>query len=137
MFNHEALLVNTTKGLQYQFIKFSQKNNPSGANGNLNSLIIPVPPDPKGNFMKNICSKVRININDYDIVNHSRRTIPIIYLFCKDIPIITAISITGHKSESLYHIYSKPSEQQKMDALSILINVVDFSESQDNEDDGI
>ncbi|CAG8793668.1 26435_t:CDS:2, partial [Gigaspora margarita] len=158
MFNHDALSVNTANCIQ--FTKFSQKNDPGGIEGNLDSLMIPVPPDPEGylgpihdiklylnrrptncacqflhlkinkdiheyedgkwyldaklgqnscsNFMKNICSEVEINIKDHDIVNHSGRTTPII-----------------------------PSEQQKMDALSTLINVVDLPESQNNEDDGI
>ncbi|CAG8832587.1 45798_t:CDS:2, partial [Gigaspora margarita] len=89
------------------------------------------------NFMKNICSEVGIIIKDCDIVNHSGRTTPITHLFCEGIPIVTSMSITGHKSESSYRIYSRPSEQQKMDVLSTLINVVDLPESQNNEDDGI
>ncbi|CAG8541842.1 1860_t:CDS:2 [Cetraspora pellucida] len=108
IFNHKTLSINTAKGLQYQvliwccllfaprggehsqmkvmqftflsnggiqFTKFSQKNDPSGIEGNLDSLIIPVPADPEG-----------------------------------------------------------PSEQQKKDALSTLISVVDLQESQDNDD---
>ncbi|CAG8850386.1 21164_t:CDS:1, partial [Racocetra persica] len=43
------------------------------------------------------------------------------------------MSITGHKSKSSYRIYSRPSEQQKKDALSTLISVVDLPESQDND----
>ncbi|CAG8829275.1 14601_t:CDS:1, partial [Racocetra persica] len=81
IFNHEALSINTAKGLQYQvfmwccllfalsggehsqmkvtwftflsdggiqFTKFSQKNNPSSIEGNLDSLMIPVLADPEG-----------------------------------------------------------------------------------------
>ncbi|CAG8774539.1 26390_t:CDS:2, partial [Racocetra persica] len=135
---------------EIQFTKFSQKNDPGGIEENLDSLIIPVPADPKGylgpwyldvklgqnscnNFMKNICFNVGINIKDYDIINHSERTTPITYLFREGIPIVTLMSITGHKSESSYRIYSRPSEQQKKDVLSTLISVVDLSESQDND----
>ncbi|CAG8499605.1 41064_t:CDS:2 [Gigaspora margarita] len=170
IFNHNALSVNTTKGIQ--FTKFSQKNDPGGIEENLDLLMILEPLDSEGylgpihdiklylnrrptncnskwyldaklgqnlcsNFMKNICSKVGINIKDHDIVNHSEKTKPIMHLFREGILIITLISITGHKSESSYHIYSRPSEQQKMDILSILINVVDLPESQNNKDDSI
>ncbi|CAG8788206.1 27179_t:CDS:2, partial [Racocetra persica] len=51
MFNHEALSINTAKDLQYRglrFNKFSQKNDPGGIDGNLDSLVIPVPADPEG-----------------------------------------------------------------------------------------
>ncbi|CAG8807596.1 6013_t:CDS:2, partial [Racocetra fulgida] len=172
-----------------QFMKFSQKNDPGGIEGNLDSLIISVPADLKGylgpvhniklylskrpancacqflhlkinkniheykngkwyfdaklgqnscsNFMKSICTEVGINIKDRDIVNHSGRTTPITHLFHEGIPIVTSMSITGHKSESSYCIYSRPSEQQKKDALSTLIDVVDLPESQNNEDNDV
>lgn len=81
MFNHEALSINTAKGLQYRvfmwccllfaprggehaqmkvnqfvflddeglrFNKFSQKNDPGGIDGNLDSLVIPVSADSEG-----------------------------------------------------------------------------------------
>ncbi|CAG8798605.1 4710_t:CDS:2, partial [Gigaspora margarita] len=124
IFNHEALSINTAKGIQ--LTKFSQKNDTGGIEGNLDSLVIPVPADPEGfmgphkdgkwhlnaklgqnscsNFMKNICSEVGINIKDRDIVNHSGRTTPITHLF-------------------------------RERSLSMLINVVDLPESQD--DDGV
>ncbi|CAG8824151.1 783_t:CDS:1, partial [Dentiscutata erythropus] len=89
------------------------------------------------NFMKNICSQVGINLKDRNIVNHSGRTTPITHLFCEGILIVTSISITGHKSESSYHIYSRLSEQQKKDVLSTLIDVVDLPESQNNEDNDV
>ena len=87
--------------------------------------------------MKIICSEVGINLKDRNIVNHSGRTTPITHLFREGIPIVTSMSITGHKSESSYCIYSRPSEQQKKDALSTLIDVVDLPESQDNEDNDV
>ncbi|CAG8847777.1 2654_t:CDS:2, partial [Gigaspora margarita] len=59
------------------------------------------------NFMKNICSEVKINIKDRDIINHLERTTPIIHLFCE--------------------------ASNKKNALSMLINVVDLLESQDND----
>ncbi|CAG8453849.1 4382_t:CDS:2 [Scutellospora calospora] len=51
------------------------------------------------------------------------------------IPVITSMSITDHKSESSYRIYTKPSEQQKKNTLSSLINVVNLSEAQDLHND--
>ncbi|CAG8803982.1 16382_t:CDS:2, partial [Gigaspora margarita] len=51
----------------------------------------------------------------------------------RSISIVTSMSITGYKSESSYCKYLKPSKQQKKDALSMLINVVDLPESQDND----
>ncbi|CAG8847634.1 22711_t:CDS:2, partial [Racocetra persica] len=72
-----------------------------------------------------------------NIINHSGRTTPITHLFREGIPIVTSMSITGHKSESSYRIYSRPSEQQKKDALSILIDVVDLPESQNKEDNDV
>ncbi|CAG8799124.1 38929_t:CDS:2, partial [Gigaspora margarita] len=136
IFNHKALLINIVKGSNIgdkglQFMKFFQKNDPSGIEENLDKLIIPVLSDPEeylepvhniklylskrpyldakleqnsySNFMKNICSEVEINIKDHNIVNYSGRTMPIIYLFRESIPIVTSISITGYKSVSLYH----------------------------------
>jgi hypothetical protein len=71
--------------------------------------------------MKNICKATNINIEGRDIVNHSGRTTPITSLYQAGVPIITSMSITGHKSESSFRIYSKPSNKQKEQALSHLI----------------
>ncbi|CAG8727906.1 28546_t:CDS:2 [Gigaspora margarita] len=54
------------------------------------------------NMMKNICTDVKINIENYNIVNHSGRTTPIIFLFYKGILIVTSMSITGHKTQDLH-----------------------------------
>ncbi|CAG8736700.1 29202_t:CDS:2, partial [Racocetra persica] len=77
--------------------------------------------------------KINKDIYDRDIVNHSERTTPITHLFREGILIVTSMSITSHKSESSYCIYSRPSEQQKKDVLSTLISVTDLPESWDND----
>ncbi|CAG8814777.1 45908_t:CDS:2, partial [Gigaspora margarita] len=190
MFNHEALSINTAKGLQYRvFIWCCLLFAPQGGEhsqmkvAQFDSLVIPVPADPEGylgpihniklylskrpkkctceflhlqinknvqeyaheiwysntklgvntcnNLMKSICNDAGINIENCDIVNHSGRTTPITFLFREGIPVVTSMSITGHKSESSYQIYSRPSKQQKKNVLSTLINVINLSESQD------
>lgn len=75
-------------------------------------------------LMKDICIAVGIDINGRDIVNHSGRSTPITFLFQKGVPTVTTMSITGHKSESSYRIYARPSNQQREDALSLLIDNV-------------
>lgn len=74
--------------------------------------------------MKEICNAVGIDIKGRDIVNHSGRSTPITSLFQKGVAMGTTMSITGHKSESSYRIYARPSNKQKEDALSLLINSV-------------
>ncbi|CAG8731510.1 22591_t:CDS:2, partial [Cetraspora pellucida] len=156
IFNHEALGEHSQmKIIQFtfldnggiQFTKFSQKNDPSGIKGNLDSLIIPIPADPEGYLgpvhdiklylskrpTNCACQFLYLKINK----NIHRRTIPITHLFHEGILIVTSMSITGHKSESSYCIYSRPSEQQKKDALSTLIDIVDLPESQNNEDNNV
>ncbi|CAG8845218.1 2869_t:CDS:2, partial [Gigaspora margarita] len=116
---------------ELQFTKFSQKNDLSGIEENLDSLIIPVPSDPERylepvhniklylskrpinstcqflhlKINKNIheYEDVKINIKDRNIINYSGKTMPITYLFHESIPIVTSMSITSHKSESLYN----------------------------------
>ncbi|CAG8602118.1 4058_t:CDS:2, partial [Racocetra persica] len=83
------------------------------------------------NLMKSIYNDVGINIENRDIVNHSGRTTLITFLFREGVPIVTSMSIRGHKNESSYRIYSRPSEQQKKNALSTLINAVNLPEAQD------
>ncbi|CAG8740121.1 29894_t:CDS:2, partial [Racocetra persica] len=75
-------------------------------------------------LMKNICIAVGIDINGHDIVNHSGRSTPITFLFQKGVPIVTTMSLTGYKSESSYRIYTQPSNQQREDALLLLIDNV-------------
>lgn len=74
--------------------------------------------------MKNICTTVGIELKGRDIVNHSGRSTSITALFRQGTSIVTTMSITGHKSESSYRIYARPSTKQKEDALSQLINGV-------------
>ncbi|CAG8670779.1 15430_t:CDS:2, partial [Racocetra persica] len=131
-----------------QFTKFSQKNDQGGIDGNLDSLTIPVPPDPEGllglihdiklyiehrptNFT---CDYLHLKINKHSktIVKNewyldSKLGIKTCGNFMKSIcnaasvPIITSIAITRHKSESSFRIYSRPSDKQKEDALAFLI----------------
>ncbi|CAG8841061.1 18869_t:CDS:2, partial [Racocetra persica] len=68
-----------------------------------------------------------------DIVNHSGRSTPITFLFQKGVPTVTTMSLTGHKSESSYRIYARPSQQQKEEALSLLINNVGTLPLKDSE----
>ncbi|CAG8834650.1 24837_t:CDS:2, partial [Racocetra persica] len=49
-------------------------------------------------LMKDICIAVGIDINGRDIVNHSGRSTPITFLFQKGVPIVTTISLTGHRN---------------------------------------
>jgi hypothetical protein len=72
--------------------------------------------------MKDLCAAVGIDIKNRDIVNHSGRSIPITFLFQQGVPMATTMAITEHKSESLYRIYAHPSNHQKEEALSLLIN---------------
>ncbi|CAG8703579.1 8589_t:CDS:2, partial [Cetraspora pellucida] len=53
----------------------------------------------------------------------------------KDVTINTTMFITGHKSESSYRIYAHPSNKQKEDALSLLIDSIETlsSDSQESE----
>ncbi|CAG8795999.1 14110_t:CDS:2, partial [Racocetra fulgida] len=74
-----------------------------------------------GNLMKSICNAAGINIQGRDIVNHSGRTTLITSLYQAGVPIITSMSISGHKSESSFRIYSRPSDKQKEEALAFLI----------------
>ncbi|CAG8818140.1 13936_t:CDS:2, partial [Racocetra persica] len=55
---------------------------------------------------------------------HVSRSTSITALFRKGIPLVTTMSITGHKSESSYRIYARPSNKQKKETLSQLINSV-------------
>ncbi|CAG8796759.1 8575_t:CDS:2, partial [Cetraspora pellucida] len=133
IFNHEALSINTAKGIQ--FTKFSQKNDPGSIEGNLDSFIIPVLADPEGYLgpvhnIKLYLSKRPTNCACQFLHLKINKNI-------HGIPIVTLMSITSHKSESSYHIYSRPSEQQKKDALSTLIDVVDLPESQNNKDNDV
>ncbi|CAG8635936.1 12630_t:CDS:2 [Cetraspora pellucida] len=127
-----------------QFAKSHQKNDQGGVDGCSDALVIPIPPDPENYYllkdewyldsqlgekscqslMKNICATVNINLEGRDIVNHSGRSTPITSLFQKGVPTVTTMSLTGHKSELSYRIYAWPSQQQKEEALSLLINNV-------------
>ncbi|CAG8838846.1 35675_t:CDS:2, partial [Gigaspora margarita] len=144
------------------FKKYSQKNDQGGMDGNSDALIVPVPPDPKGSqgpvydiklyFSKrplnSKCPFLHLKINK-KINNYSKDPW---YLntrlgakscgsFMKDIcttkgvAMGTTMSITGHKSESSYRIYARPSNKQKEDALSLLIDSVGTlpSNSQESE----
>jgi hypothetical protein len=82
--------------------------------------------------MKEICTTVGIDLTGRDIVNHSGRSTSITSLFRKGVPMVTTMSLTGHKSESSYHIYARPSNQQKEEALSLLINNVGTLPSSDS-----
>ncbi|CAG8794570.1 12370_t:CDS:2, partial [Racocetra fulgida] len=75
-------------------------------------------------FNTPICNAVGIDIKGRDIVNHLGRSTPITSLFQKGVAMGTTMSITRHKSESSYRIYARPSNKQKEDALSLLINSV-------------
>ncbi|CAG8766940.1 24292_t:CDS:2, partial [Cetraspora pellucida] len=86
------------------FIKNYRKNDQEGIDGNSDALIILVLSNMDGknacrSLMKDICIAVRIDINGHNIVNHSGCSTPITFLFQK-----------------------KPSNQQREDALSLLIN---------------
>ncbi|CAG8654686.1 6425_t:CDS:2 [Cetraspora pellucida] len=70
-------------------------------------------------------SKVEINIEGCNIVNHSGWSIPITFLFQKGVSINIMMFITRHKSESSYRIYAKPFNQQRENAISLLINSVE------------
>ncbi|CAG8607742.1 7812_t:CDS:2 [Diversispora eburnea] len=119
-----------------------------GIDGNLDALVIPLSPNPEGfqepihdikyyfckrpkdykceffHLQINKKQKVGIELGDRDIVNHSGRSTPITKLFWQGVPLVTTMSITGHKSESSYRIYARPSTQQKEEALSLLIDSV-------------
>ncbi|CAG8717396.1 30787_t:CDS:2, partial [Racocetra persica] len=58
-------------------------------------------------FMKNICNIVGVSM-------------------------VTTMAITGHKSESSYQVYTRPSEKDKEDALSSLINNIELPLKQNN-----
>ena len=73
-------------------------------------------------MLRQICESCEINIESRNIVNHSGRTTSITHLYQLGTPNSTLMSITGHKSESSVRIYSHPSEQQKKDCLSAIIN---------------
>ncbi|CAG8613313.1 18786_t:CDS:2 [Racocetra fulgida] len=75
-------------------------------------------------LMKTICIAADIDLKDQNIVNHSGRSIPITFLFQKGVSTVTTMLLTGHNSESSYRIYACPSQQQKEEALSLLINNV-------------
>ena len=73
-------------------------------------------------MLRQICESCEINIESRNIVNHSGHTTSITHLYQLETPNSTLMSITGHKSESSVRIYSHPSEQQKKDCLSAIIN---------------
>ncbi|CAG8816869.1 36465_t:CDS:2, partial [Racocetra persica] len=75
-------------------------------------------------FMKNICRTVGIEIGNRNLVNHSGCSTSITSLFRQGVPLVTTMSITGHKSESSYRIYARPSVKQKEDALSRIISSI-------------
>ncbi|CAG8445727.1 16649_t:CDS:2 [Acaulospora morrowiae] len=118
------------------FTKFSQKNDQDGINGNLDSLIIPVPPDSKGllgpvhdiklyieHQPKNFKSIIRGEWY-LDSKLGSKTCANLMKSICNasaGVPITTSMAITGHKSESSFRIYSRPSDKQKEEALSLLI----------------
>ncbi|CAG8832873.1 7186_t:CDS:2, partial [Gigaspora margarita] len=74
-----------------------------------------------GKLMKSICKFVGIDIQGRDIVNHSGHTTLITSLYQAGMPLITSMAIMGHKSESSFRIYLRPSDKQKEKALSFLI----------------
>ncbi|RIB09566.1 hypothetical protein C2G38_2208602 [Gigaspora rosea] len=140
IFQHYAVANNTPQGLHIigiHFKKYSQKNNQGGVDGNSDALIIPVLPDPEGSqgpiydikhyFSKRLpkskCAFLHLKIN-----TKIRMTCSILIQELekklKGVAMGTTISITGHKNESSYHIYARPSNKQKEDALSLLINSV-------------
>ncbi|CAG8769887.1 3659_t:CDS:1, partial [Cetraspora pellucida] len=73
-------------------------------------------------MLRKICESCGIKIEGRNIVNHSGCTTSITHLYQLGTPNSTLMSITGHKSESSVRIYSHPSEQQKKDCLSAIIN---------------
>ncbi|CAG8578017.1 27563_t:CDS:2 [Gigaspora margarita] len=75
-------------------------------------------------LMKTICTIVDVDLKNQGIINHSRRSTPITFLFQKGVPTVTMMSLTRHKSKSSYRIYAHPSQQQKEEALLLLINNV-------------
>ncbi|CAG8729722.1 42945_t:CDS:2 [Gigaspora margarita] len=78
-----------------------------------------------GFFMKSICTTVGIDIKDRDIVNHSGRSTPITSLFQK------GVAMVNH----LIEFYARPSNNQKEEAISLLIDSVGtlLSNSQESE----
>ncbi|CAG8664222.1 12706_t:CDS:2, partial [Racocetra fulgida] len=82
--------------------------------------------------MKNICNIVGIDTNNRSITNHSERSTSITALFRQRVPMVTTMAITGHKSESSYRVYTRPSKKDKEDALSSLINNIELPLKQDN-----
>ncbi|CAG8718517.1 25388_t:CDS:2, partial [Gigaspora rosea] len=80
-----------------------------------------------GNYMintilKQICQTCNIKIEGRNIINYSGCTISITHLYQLGTPNSTLMSITSYKSESSVRIYLHPSEQQKKDCLSAIIN---------------
>ncbi|CAG8846592.1 1242_t:CDS:2, partial [Racocetra persica] len=77
-------------------------------------------------FMKNVCNIVGIDTKNRSITNHSGRSTSITALFRQGVPMVTTMAITGHKSESSYRVYARPSGKDKEDALSSLINNIEL-----------
>ncbi|RIB23154.1 hypothetical protein C2G38_2172050 [Gigaspora rosea] len=74
---------------------------------------------------KTICTIVNIDLKNHEIIiNHSGRSTPITFLFQKGVLTVTTMSLNGHKSKLSYRIYACPSQQQKEEALLLLINNV-------------
>ncbi|CAG8810178.1 44760_t:CDS:2, partial [Gigaspora margarita] len=116
------------------FKKYSQKNDQGGVDGNSNALIVPVPPDSEGS------QGPIYDIKFYFSKRPSNSKCPYLYLkINKNINRVamgTTMSITGHKSKSSYRIYARPSNNQKEEAISLLIDSVGTlpSNSQESED---
>ncbi|CAG8840425.1 42466_t:CDS:2, partial [Gigaspora margarita] len=144
------------------FKKYSQKNDQGSVNSNSDALIVPVPPDSEGSqgpiynikfyFSKRpsnskypyLYLKINKNINNYSKdpwYLDTRLGLKSCGFFMKSIcttkgvTMGTTMSITGYKSELSYRIYACPSNKQKEEALSLLIDSVGTlpSNSQESE----
>ncbi|CAG8746033.1 3517_t:CDS:2, partial [Racocetra persica] len=139
IFNYPKVSASHAQGLQYKiFMWMCMLCAPwgGGLDNNGNATSIPILSDPLEKcrpvydirlyFSKrpdncaspNLLLQLAKNL----IVNHSGHTTSITHLYQLRTPNSTLMSITGHKSESSVRIYSHPSEQQKKDCLSAIIN---------------
>ncbi|CAG8644064.1 2420_t:CDS:2, partial [Cetraspora pellucida] len=112
IFQYDASSTLHHKGCFLEFLyvhKNFQKNDQDGIDENSDALVISVPPDPEG------CQGLIYNFKLYFSKRPSSS---------KCVPMVTTMALTGHKSELSYRIYAQPSDKQKENALSLLINNV-------------
>ncbi|CAG8744567.1 8296_t:CDS:2, partial [Cetraspora pellucida] len=155
IFQHKLISINDSQDGGLRFTKYSQKNNQEGIESDNTGLIITVPLDPTDfqgpiHDLKLYISKhpknyqtlylhllinnkfaFGIDTKNCSITNHGRST-SITALFRQGVPIVTTMAITGHKSESSYRVYAKPSRKDKENALSSLINNIELSLKQNH-----